>query len=136
MLFAQPLELVVDQILVTDPDARIVVAGDFNAEPDEVAVLTIRGDIENTGNADLVSRVLVPIEHTIPELRTDVRGPGGPNDAAGGRGRSPTRPCPRRRPQHQRQPDPLRTPPRPRVARPQKISSSAHITAVPNVAPP
>src|ERR687897_1464382 len=46
MLFAQPLELVVDQILGTDPDARIVVAGDFNAEPDEVAVLTIRGDIE------------------------------------------------------------------------------------------
>jgi hypothetical protein len=25
-----------------------------------------RGDVENTGNADLVGRVLVPIEHTIP----------------------------------------------------------------------
>jgi endonuclease/exonuclease/phosphatase family metal-dependent hydrolase len=66
---SQALEIrrLVDQILGTDPDARIIVAGDFNAEPDEVAVLAIRGDIENTGNADLVSRVLVPIEHTIPE---------------------------------------------------------------------
>jgi hypothetical protein len=28
--------------------------------------MAIRGDVENTGNADLVGRVLVPIEHTIP----------------------------------------------------------------------
>ena len=56
----------VDQILDHDPDARIVVAGDFNAAPDEVPVMCIRGDVENTGNADLTGRVLVPIEHTIP----------------------------------------------------------------------
>ena len=48
------------------PDARIVAAGDFNAAPDEVPVMAIRGDIENTGNPDLVNRILVPIEHTIP----------------------------------------------------------------------
>jgi endonuclease/exonuclease/phosphatase family metal-dependent hydrolase len=65
---SQALEVrrLIDQILDTDPDAQIVVAGDFNAAPDEVPVLTIRGDVENTGNADLVSRALVPIEHTIP----------------------------------------------------------------------
>jgi endonuclease/exonuclease/phosphatase family metal-dependent hydrolase len=65
---SQALEVrrLVDQILDADPTARIVVAGDFNAAPDEVPVMAIRGDVENTGNADLVSRVLVPIEHTIP----------------------------------------------------------------------
>lgn len=65
---SQALEVrrLVDQILDDDPDARIVVAGDFNAAPEEVPVLTIRGDVEDTGNADLSRRVLVPIEHTIP----------------------------------------------------------------------
>ena len=57
----------VDAILDTDPDAQIIVAGDFNAAPDEVPVLAIRGDVEDTGNGDLARRVLVPIEHTVPE---------------------------------------------------------------------
>jgi endonuclease/exonuclease/phosphatase family metal-dependent hydrolase len=56
----------VDQIFDADPNAQIVVAGDFNAAPDEVPVMAIRGDPENTGNPDLVARVLVPIEQTIP----------------------------------------------------------------------
>jgi endonuclease/exonuclease/phosphatase family metal-dependent hydrolase len=65
---SQALEVrrLVDQILDADPNAQIVVAGDFNASPDEVPVMAIRGDVENTGNPDLVGRVLVPIEHTIP----------------------------------------------------------------------
>lgn len=57
----------VDQILDADPGAQIVVAGDFNATPDEVPVLAIRGNVEDTGNAGLATRVLVPIENTIPE---------------------------------------------------------------------
>jgi hypothetical protein len=36
-----------------------------NAASDEVLVMALRGDVENTGNADLVGRVLVPIELTI-----------------------------------------------------------------------
>ncbi len=66
---SQALEVrrLIDHILDTDPEARIVVAGDFNATPDEVPVLAIRGDVEDTGNGDLAGRVLVPIEHTIPE---------------------------------------------------------------------
>ena len=66
---SQALEVrwLVDQILDDDPDASIIVAGDFNAEPDEVPVLAIRGDVEQTGNGDLATRVLVPVEHTIPE---------------------------------------------------------------------
>lgn len=57
----------VDQILDGDPAAQVVVAGDFNATPDEVPVLAIRGNVEDTGNADLATRVLVPIENTVPE---------------------------------------------------------------------
>jgi exonuclease III len=66
---AQALEVrrLVDQILDADLAARIVVAGDFNAAPDEVPVLAIRGNVEDTGNGDLATRVLVPIENTIPE---------------------------------------------------------------------
>lgn len=57
----------VDQLLDEDIDARIVVAGDFNAAPDDVPVLAIRGNVEDTGNGDLATRVLVPIENTVPE---------------------------------------------------------------------
>ncbi|MGB3735906.1 MAG: endonuclease/exonuclease/phosphatase family protein [Ilumatobacter sp.] len=66
---SQALEVrwLVDQILDVDIDASIIVAGDFNAEPNEVPVLAIRGDVESTGNGDLAPRVLVPIEQTIPE---------------------------------------------------------------------
>jgi predicted extracellular nuclease len=48
-------------------DANIIVAGDFNAESDEVAVEAITGRVENTGNGELSRRVLVPCENTIPE---------------------------------------------------------------------
>jgi predicted extracellular nuclease len=66
---SQALEVrrLVDQILDADRDARIVVAGDFNATPDEVPVLAIRGNVEDTGNGELAGRVLVPIENTVPE---------------------------------------------------------------------
>lgn len=66
---SQALEVrrLVDQILDTDPGARIVVAGDFNAAPDDVPVLAIRGDVEDTGNGALANRVLVPIEKTVAE---------------------------------------------------------------------
>ncbi|GEA89093.1 endonuclease/exonuclease/phosphatase family protein [Cellulomonas cellasea] len=66
---AQALETrrLVDQVLDADPGARVVVAGDFNAGPDEVSVLAVRGNVEDTGNPELVHRVLVPIENTVPE---------------------------------------------------------------------
>lgn len=56
----------VDQILDAEPDAQVLVAGDFNATPEDVPVLAIRGNVEDTGNGDLASRVLVPVEQTIP----------------------------------------------------------------------
>lgn len=57
----------VDKILDEDPHAAIVVAGDFNATPDDVPVMAIRGDVEDTGNGELADRVLVPVTHTVPE---------------------------------------------------------------------
>lgn len=66
---AQALEVrrLVDQILDEDTDARVVVAGDFNAGPDEVPVMAIRGRVEDTGNGTLAGRVLVPVEATVAE---------------------------------------------------------------------
>ena len=65
---SQALEVrrLVDQILDDDANARIIVAGDFNATPDDVPVLAIRGNVEDTGNGALANRVLVPVEQTIP----------------------------------------------------------------------
>ncbi|WP_203901487.1 endonuclease/exonuclease/phosphatase family protein [Virgisporangium aliadipatigenens] len=67
MAQAVEVRLIVDRILDADPNARVIVAGDFNATPDEIPVLAIRGQVEDTGNPALGQRVLVPIEHTIPE---------------------------------------------------------------------
>lgn len=69
MRMSQAVEVrrLVDAILTQDADARIVVAGDFNAEPDEVPVLAIRGQVEDTGNGDLAGRVLAPIENSVAE---------------------------------------------------------------------
>jgi hypothetical protein len=55
---SQALEVrrLVDRILDAEPDARIVVAGDFNATPDEVPVLAIRGAVEDTGNGYAFAR--------------------------------------------------------------------------------
>jgi hypothetical protein len=42
------------------------VCGDFNADLDEVPLEAIRGDVENTGNPALVSRLMIPCERNIP----------------------------------------------------------------------
>jgi len=59
--------VLVDKIFDQDEQAFIVVCGDFNSTSDNVPVQAIRGDVENTGNGDLASCVLVPCEQTIPE---------------------------------------------------------------------
>jgi len=64
---ALEVRLLVDKIFELEPNAWITVSGDFNAESDEVATTAIRGPVEETGNPDLTTRVLVPCENTIPE---------------------------------------------------------------------
>ena len=59
--------VLIDGIFSEEPEAKIVVCGDFNAHPEEVPVEAIAGRVENTGNKELVRQVLVPCEHTVPE---------------------------------------------------------------------
>jgi endonuclease/exonuclease/phosphatase family metal-dependent hydrolase len=59
--------ILVDQLFDADEEALIVVCGDLNAESDEVPVEALRGDVENTGNPELATRVMVPCERTIAE---------------------------------------------------------------------
>src|SRR5512135_443789 len=56
----------VDQILDADPNAQIITLGDFNATPEDIPVLALRGNVEDTGNGELANRVLVPVEQTVP----------------------------------------------------------------------
>jgi endonuclease/exonuclease/phosphatase family metal-dependent hydrolase len=59
--------ILLDQLFDAEPNAMIVVAGDFNAHPDEVPVEGIRGSVVNTDNASMYFREMIPCEHTIPE---------------------------------------------------------------------
>lgn len=59
--------VLVDKIFDDQPNANIVVLGDFNAEINEVPLEAIVGRTENTGNSELNTRVLVPCEFTVPE---------------------------------------------------------------------
>ena len=63
---ALELRMFVDSLFDQDANARIVACGDFNADIDEVPMEAIRGDVENTGNAALISRLMIPCERNIP----------------------------------------------------------------------
>ncbi len=58
----------VDRIINSDEEAKIIVCGDFNAEAHEVPIQAICSKVENTGNPDLGVRVLIPTLNSIPEL--------------------------------------------------------------------
>ena len=59
--------VLIDQIFDGDPQAKIVICGDFNAHAGEVPIDAIMGKVENTGNPDLLFRVMFPCEDTVPE---------------------------------------------------------------------
>jgi exonuclease III len=59
--------VVIDALFDQNPQALIVIAGDFNANSDEVPVMAIRGRVEETGNAALAGRVMVPLENNLPQ---------------------------------------------------------------------
>ena len=58
--------ILIDKLFEDDPGANILICGDFNAEPGEVPVEAIAGRVENTGNPDLRSSVLIPCSRAIP----------------------------------------------------------------------
>ncbi len=61
--------LLVDEIFDREPDARIVVLGDFNAEAWEVPVRMLCAEVEDTGKGHLAGRALVPLERSLPETQ-------------------------------------------------------------------
>ncbi|HMB48668.1 MAG TPA: endonuclease/exonuclease/phosphatase family protein [Afifellaceae bacterium] len=66
---ALEVRILIDRLFDEDPDANILVAGDFNAEEREVPARIIAADLEDTANGHLASRVMVPLEHSLPESR-------------------------------------------------------------------
>lgn len=66
---ALEVRLFVDRLFDAEPDALILVCGDFNAETREVPVRTIRGDEEDAGNPHLAMRALVPLERSLADSR-------------------------------------------------------------------
>lgn len=62
---ALELRLVIDEMLAKEEDAKIVVAGDLNAEEYESAMRIIIGAPENTGNTDLTHQSLVLLDRAI-----------------------------------------------------------------------
>lgn len=64
---ALEVRVLLDKLFKDDPDANILICGDFNAEPGEVPVEAIAGRVENTNNPGLQSSVLVPCSRAIPE---------------------------------------------------------------------
>lgn len=66
---ALEVRMFVDQLFDDEPDANILICGDFNAEPHEVPAMAIRGITEDTGNPALNSRVMHPVALSIAESR-------------------------------------------------------------------
>lgn len=64
---ALEVRILVDKLFDADPQALVSICGDFNADVDEVTLQGIMGEVEETGNPELATRVLVPCERTIPE---------------------------------------------------------------------
>jgi endonuclease/exonuclease/phosphatase family metal-dependent hydrolase len=61
--------LLVDQIFDREPEARIAVVGDFNAEEWEVPVRLLCAEVEDTGKGRLAGRALVPLERSLEVSR-------------------------------------------------------------------
>lgn len=55
----------IDTLFDANPDALIVIGGDFNADFDEVPTKIVQGLVEEHGNPDLVPRHLIPCETSV-----------------------------------------------------------------------
>ena len=61
--------LLAERLLDADPDALLVVAGDFNADIYEVPLRILRAELVEVGNTEVSSHVLFPVEDVIPEAQ-------------------------------------------------------------------
>lgn len=58
--------VVLDRIFAAEPDARIVMGGDLNAESDDVPVVALRGEVDEHGNPALNHQQMYPLEDNVP----------------------------------------------------------------------
>lgn len=61
--------LLVDQLFDANPDALVALAGDFNCDGSQLPMMTLRADLDDTGNPDLAARTLIPLELSLPADR-------------------------------------------------------------------
>lgn len=59
----------IDALFDADADARILVAGDLNADVVGTALRILKADVEDTGNPALDARALVALEQRLPDER-------------------------------------------------------------------
>jgi len=59
--------MLLDRLFDTDPQALIVVCGDFNSDATEVPLAAIKGEVEDNDNPALAARTMVACEQTVPE---------------------------------------------------------------------
>jgi endonuclease/exonuclease/phosphatase family metal-dependent hydrolase len=59
--------MLIERLFDADEHALIAVCGDFNSDINDVPVTAIRGDVAETANPGLATRVLVACERSIPE---------------------------------------------------------------------
>jgi exonuclease III len=64
---ALEVRMLIDSLFDADENAMIVVCGDFNADYTEESIEGICGAVESTDNPNLIKRVLVACENTVPE---------------------------------------------------------------------
>lgn len=57
----------IDTLIDADADARVVICGDLNAEPGEVPIQALQGEVGDTQNPALLPYVMFPCSHTVPE---------------------------------------------------------------------
>jgi endonuclease/exonuclease/phosphatase family metal-dependent hydrolase len=66
---ALELRLAIERVFDAEPDARIAVCGDFNAEDHDTALRLACAAEDDTGSGHLAGRVLTPVERTLPADR-------------------------------------------------------------------
>jgi endonuclease/exonuclease/phosphatase family metal-dependent hydrolase len=57
----------IDRIFDAEPEAQILVCGDFNAAEREVPARIIAASVDDTANGELAGRALVHLERTVPQ---------------------------------------------------------------------
>ena len=66
---ALELRLAIERVFDAEPEARIAVCGDFNAEDHDTALKLVAAAEDDTGSGHLAGRVLTPVERSLPEDR-------------------------------------------------------------------